>query len=127
MAGPFKMKGSSLYGHGNSSPAKKKVKNEDGSTTRTRKNILTGKTKTIIKDGNTKKVTVKNKAGDIVKEKVVVKGGPKTVQKYDAKTGEVTKAKRVHPKSKYQPKRVVVKGDPVPKGFAGVGEKKKKK
>ncbi len=70
---PFKMKGFSGFGEGTGSPMKK--------------------SRTVTKEGGTKRVTVRDKEGNIIKEKVVVKGGPKTVQKYDAE-GNVIKAKR---------------------------------
>ena len=66
-------------------PKRKKktvVKNADGSTTttRTRKNILTGRTRTVSKTSGTKgskatkKVTVKRKDGSTAKTKTIIKG-----------------------------------------------------
>ncbi len=73
MSTPFKMKGFSGFGDGTGSPIKKD--------------------RTVTKKDGTKRVTVRDKEGNIIKEKVVVKGGPKTVQRYDAE-GNVISAKR---------------------------------
>jgi hypothetical protein len=77
MSTPFKMKGFSGFGDGTGSPMKKKVVNEDGSTTRTRKNLLTGRTRIVTKgsddDGHkTKSVAVIDKKGTVRKEKTKI-------------------------------------------------------
>ena len=87
MAGPFKMKGSSFYGHGNSSPMKdvKSVTNADGSITKTR----------TRRDGSVK--SVKTYTGDkLIADKVVKyrKGGTKkkeVVRPGDKSGAQVTK------------------------------------
>ena len=72
MSTPFKMKGFSGFVN---SPLTKKVTNEDGSTTKTTKNILTGRTRTVTKDSGddytkkSKTVTVKDKKGTVRKVK----------------------------------------------------------
>ncbi len=77
MATPFKMKGFS--GFKDESPAKliygKKTttKNDDGSTTKTRKNILTGGTKTVTKSADGKKKTVQKMNKDKGRATVKVK------------------------------------------------------
>jgi hypothetical protein len=85
MSTPFKMNMPN-YGQGKNpiqmsdSPEKKKVTNEDGSTTRTRKNIFTGRTKTVTKtkgDDYTKakkNIVVKDRKGTVRKEKDIYDG-----------------------------------------------------
>ena len=66
MSGPFKMKGSSLYGHGNSSPAKQKDFNKTGSKASTTPGYSTTKAanKGLPKNFN---ATGSSKAGKFIK------------------------------------------------------------
>ena len=51
------------------------MKKKDGLKTTTRKNILTGRTRTVTKNGNNKNVVVTDKSGTVRKEKTKMKTG----------------------------------------------------
>ena len=111
---PFKLKSgnSTPFKELGSSPLQKKVVNPDGSVTRTRKNIFTGRTRVVTKgkgrnydyvDGkkvqagylpDKKTVQVYDKKGNLIKEKRILKG--KDTASHDMKViGTKTKIKRV--------------------------------
>ncbi len=112
----FKQPGFSL--HAGTSPAKaKKVTNEDGSTTKTSKNIFTGRTKTVTRNAEGKKTNVAreskaDKEGNVkYKNKDIRRGsgGKKIVHtskgKYSEKTGRQVGTSKEKVKRNYGPKK----------------------
>ena len=98
-------------------PLEQKVTNEDGSTTRTSKNILTGRTKTVTRNEEGKKTSVSktsktDKEGNVkYKQKDITRGsgGKKIVHtskgKYSEKTGAQVGTSKEKVKRNYGPKK----------------------
>jgi len=99
------------------SPLEQKVTNEDGSTTRTSKNIFTGRTKTVTRNSDGKKTNVAkeskpDKEGNVkYKNKDITRGseGKKIVHtskgKYNEKTGAQVGTSKEKVKRNYGPKK----------------------